>query len=177
MSKTLIYAGIGSRNTPEDVQQQMVMLATYLANEWVLRSGRAVGADMAFEMGCIHAQGKKEILLPWYGFNGAPTNHPDYIRPTATQELADFTAAFHPQWGHCTDAAKLMHMRNSCQILGLYGDSPVTMVICWTKDGKRGGGTGQALRIAEVYKIPIFDLAVPDTDKKLCDFINKTEAA
>lgn len=177
MSKTLIYAGIGSRNTPEEVLHQMANLGMYLANKWVLRSGRADGADLAFEMGCIHAQGKKEILLPWYGFNGAPTNHPDYIRPNVTPELVDFTAGFHPGWGHCSDAAKLLHMRNSCQILGLYGDAPVTMVICWTKDGKRGGGTGQALRIAEYYNIPIFDLALPINQKKLCDFINKAEAA
>jgi hypothetical protein len=32
------------------------------------------------------------------------------------------------------------------------------MVVCWTKDGKSSGGTGQALRIAEYYSIPIFNL-------------------
>lgn len=177
MSKTLIYAGIGSRKTPAHVLEQMAMIATQLADKWVLRSGHADGADMAFEQGCIHAQGKKEIYVPWFGFNGAPTNNLEYIRPTATKELADFAAGFHPAWNSCTDTTKLMHMRNACQVLGLWGDSPATMIICWTKDGKRGGGTGQALRIAEQFYIPIFDLALPNTPKALCDFVEKQEAA
>lgn len=29
--------------------------------------------------------------------------------------------------------------------------------ICWTKNGSGQGGTGQALRIAKAYNIPIFD--------------------
>lgn len=50
------------------------------------------------------------------------------------------------------------------------------MVICWTKEGKRGGGTGQALRIAQHFYIPIFDLALPDAGEKLCAFVEKVEA-
>lgn len=176
MSKTLIYAGIGSRETPAPVLVQMTQLACELADKWTLRSGHAEGADMAFEEGCIAARGKKEIFLPWYGFNGAPNHHPDYLRPAATEDLAEFASSFHPAWNKCSDPAKLMHMRNCCQILGLYGDSAVSMVICWTPHGKRGGGTGQALRIAEHFHIPIFDLALPDTGKRLCEFVNKIEA-
>jgi hypothetical protein len=48
--------------------------------------------------------------------------------------------------------------RNAMQILGEDGNTPVEMVVCWTKDGKASGGTGQALRIAEYYSIPIFNL-------------------
>ena len=40
---------------------------------------------------------------------------------------------------------------------------------------KRGGGTGQALRIAEHHKIPIFDLALPDTPKLLCAHVARLE--
>jgi len=29
--------------------------------------------------------------------------------------------------------------------------------LCWTKNGKSSGGTGQAIRIANDYKIPVFD--------------------
>lgn len=174
MSKTLIYAGIGSRNTPEYVLEQMCLIGQQLADKWILRSGHADGADTAFEMGCIHNHGKKEIFIPWFGFNGAPNNE-EYIRPKATQELADFASNFHPAWSSCSDTVKLMHMRNCCQILGRHGDAPVDMVICWTKEGKRGGGTGQALRIAEHFYIPIFDLAVEGAAQKLCSFVERSE--
>lgn len=173
MPKTLIYAGIGSRQTPDIVLQQMFDIAQQLADLWKLRSGHADGADMAFETGAIHANGEMEIYVPWYGFNGAPTNHPDYIRPRATQELADFSAKFHPNWNHCSDAAKLLHMRNACQILGLDGTLPADMVICFTPNGRGSGGTGQALRIAQANNIPIFDLGVPGDDirQQLCEYV------
>ena len=35
-------------------------------------------------------------------------------------------------------------------------------VICWTKNGKGTGGTGQAIRIAKGFGIPVFDLAIKD---------------
>lgn len=174
MPKTLYYAGIGSRETPVDTISQMMIIATELAKHgWVLRSGHAEGADQAFEIGAGQGGGKMEIMLPWRGFNNAPFNNPSYIVPRHHKELEDFTASFHPAWDRCTDSAKLLHMCSSCQVLGEYGDAQVEMVICWTKNGKRGGGTGQALRVAEFFKVPIFDLALPDTVDKLTEFVNK----
>lgn len=168
----MIYAGIGSRETPLDVLQSMHLIGEQLGQSgWLLRSGGAPGADRAFETGCCVVNGKKEIFIPWHGFNGAPRNHPDYIRRLATQELADFSAKFHPAWSQCSDATKLLHMRNACQVLGADGDSPVNLVICWTKQGKGQGGTGQAIRIAQHFDIPVFDLAIPGVDKKLCAYI------
>lgn len=178
MPKTLIYAGIGSRKTPPMICNRMSDIAWQLAaSGWLLRSGHAEGADMAFETGCILALGKKEIFVPWFGFNGAPQDHPDYIRPKATQGLADYAAQFHPAWDKCSDVAKLMHMRNVCQILGEHGDAPVDLVICWTSKGSGSGGTGQAIRIAEHHNIPVFDLATFDMHvaKKFCDFIRRME--
>lgn len=59
-------------------------------------------------------------------------------------------------------ATQLLHARNMHIILGANLDSPVEIVICWTKDGLRSGGTGQALRLAESRDIPIYDLGIPD---------------
>ncbi|HRY03076.1 MAG TPA: hypothetical protein P5256_08115, partial [Beijerinckiaceae bacterium] len=36
-------------------------------------------------------------------------------------------------------------------------------VICWTKDARGGGGTGQAIRLARAHGVPVFDLADPQT--------------
>lgn len=176
MTKRMIYTGIGSLSTPEDTQILMRIIAKQLAESgWLLRSGHADGSDLAFEMGCIMGDGAKEIYLPWKGFNKAPQNHPDYIVVRPTPELHDFSASFHPCWKACTQAAKLLHMRNGLQMLGIQGEEPTDMVVCWTPNGKRTGGTGQALRIAEAYEIPIFDLALPETPKLLCEFVAKRE--
>jgi predicted Rossmann fold nucleotide-binding protein DprA/Smf involved in DNA uptake len=45
----MIYAGIGSRETPKEVLKSMTNYAKELsATGWVLRSGGADGADTAF---------------------------------------------------------------------------------------------------------------------------------
>ncbi len=48
--------------------------------------------------------------------------------------------------------------RNCHQVLGCDLRTPSDFIICWTKNGKGLGGTGQALRIAKEYNIPIFDI-------------------
>lgn len=48
--------------------------------------------------------------------------------------------------------------RNSYQVLEKDLNTPVEFVLCWTKDGKASGGTGQAMRIAKDKNIPIFNL-------------------
>ena len=62
------YAGIGSRETPEHIQSIMTEIATLLERRrYVLRSGGAEGADLAFENG-ISISHNKEIYRPDYYF-------------------------------------------------------------------------------------------------------------
>lgn len=64
------YTGIGSRGTPSEILEIMTDIARFLAETgYTLRSGGASGADTAFESGVLHID-KKEIYLPWSGFNG-----------------------------------------------------------------------------------------------------------
>lgn len=68
---SIAWAGIGSRETPADVRADMAFIAGRLAMRgFVLRSGGAGGADLAFEKG-LSAGHQKEIFLPWKGFNGS----------------------------------------------------------------------------------------------------------
>lgn len=173
----LIYAGIGSRETPTGVQQTMYRIGMVLAmNGWTLRSGHADGADIAFEKGAIQGKGKMEIYLPWDGFNGARHDGVSYFSGFNTTEhevkAIRIAAHFHPGWANCTDGARKMHTRNVQQVGGRDLDTAINMIICWTKDGKGGGGTGQAIRIAKHYDIPVFDLAI-HTEKQVQDFINE----
>ena len=71
--KSLRYAGIGSRSTPEPVLQIMHRVAHRLSEMgYTLLSGGAGGADSAFEAGCFS---KKEIYLPWPGFRHLRGRH------------------------------------------------------------------------------------------------------
>lgn len=138
----IYYAGIGSRKTPWEICDMMQMLGMQLAELGLtLRSGRAVRADQFFEQGCDATNGRKEIFTP------------DHCRA----EWIEHAAHFHPKWEKCEGYAQLAHGRNSAIMLGANLNAPVKFVVCWTEGGKIKGGTGQALRIAEAMKIPIFN--------------------
>lgn len=150
---SIYYAGIGSRETPNEILNYFTSLAAYFSKKgFTLRSGGAEGADKAFEIGCDRTSGKKEIYLPWRGFE-----HSDSKLIVSNDKAYEIAQSFHPNWDRLTDGAKKLQARNSHQVLGFDLDTPSNFIICWTKNGKGQGGTGQALRIAEHYKIPILD--------------------
>jgi hypothetical protein len=169
-TQKLYYAGVGSRETPVEMQTMMTQVAHYLQKEgWILRSGAATGADSAFEKEITNES--KEIYLPWAGYN----NHPSEFHPKAypfTQQEQDFTAWFHPAWSKCSPSARLLHQRNTRIILGcesIHGPvvQPVKFVVCWTQGGQLKGGTAQAIRIAQNYKIPVVNFGLSKTKMEL----------
>lgn len=150
------YAGIGSRKAPNWALQYMQTVARWLGLKgYNLRSGHAPGSDFSFELGCDEVEGLKEIFLPWLGFNGSKSTL------TVNKEIAFVLAKkYHKYWSSLRQPAKLLISRNGHQVLGETLTDPVKFVVCWTKDGKGEGGTGQAIRIALDYGIPIFDMGI-----------------
>lgn len=171
-----IYTGIGSRDTPDDVLTTMRTFGLLFANKgYTLRSGHAPGADMAFEEGCDMARGSKEIYLPWPKFNGADGSGKGYCVPFFTPELVSFAGTYHPNWSACSMSNKKLLSRNACQVLGLLLNRPTEFVVCWTPGGLAGGGTGQAIRIAQAHDIPVFDLGRENGEQDLVDYLNRQE--
>lgn len=171
------YAGIGSRETPQEAKWQIHAIAYYLADEkWTLRSGGAPGADIAFEYGV--GDGRKEIFLPWKGFNQNPS--PLYHIPEEAFEIA---SQYHPGWQYLKSPVKNLMARNAQQVLGKNLDTPVQFVVCWTPDGctkgetrtKATGGTGQAIAIASSRNIPIFNLKNENAHNELLEFLKSNE--
>lgn len=165
-----IYTGIGSRETPKPILELMQQIGWAMAMlGFQLRSGYARGADQAFEAGADKAKfedpfGKrvrpdyKRIYLPWPSFNKAGVQAGHYVPPPSL-ELQAIAERHHPNWNACSSGARKMHIRNVCQILGMDMRHPSGAVICWTPGAQMVGGTAQALRIAETYNVPIFNLA------------------
>lgn len=166
------YAGIGSRDTPEHILTIMHHIAAYLATQgWTLRSGAASGADASFEEGADISNGAKEIYLPWKGFNHSKSElHP--LNYPFTQNEVEFSAKLHPAWNKCAPSARLMHQRNLRQVIGceqIHGEQVQAskFVVCWTEKGALKGGTAQALRIASMLNVPIFNLGKPKSTDEL----------
>ena len=169
------YAGIGSRQTPKPILDLMTTIAERLADDgWTLRSGHADGADRAFEIG---AGPDAEIYLPWPTFNAHwQILGQRFIAPT--QAAINLAGQIHPAWHRCSRSAKLLHARNSHQVLGQDLDSPVRFVVCWTPldaEGQPTGGTAQAIRLANVRGIPVFNLALEEHRTRLERYVTPSD--
>lgn len=167
----LVYAGIGSRETPAEVLETMTTIARSLAlSGYTLRSGGAPGADLAFEKGA----GQKEIFLPWKKFNDNPS-----ALFSPSDKALEIASHHHPVWSRLPDSVKRLHGRNAHQILGLDLASPVDFVLCWTQDGcesaktrtSKTGGTGTAISIAYGLSIPVINLRQQDAMRRLNELI------
>lgn len=164
------YAGIGSRSTPEKMQGFMSCLAAMLCEkEYILRSGGAEGADLAFERGCnLVDNNRKEIFLI-----GKSRRDKDDLtgvivgKGSKYQEAKEIAGNIHPAWDRCSDVAKSLHTRNVFQILGLSLEDPVEFVVCWTPKGEDVGGTRTAIVLARNNDIPVYNLAKKDEIVKL----------
>ena len=158
----MIYAGIGSTKTPEDVCEVFVELGKKLAFiDILLRSGGAPNADESFEKGCDKVKGPKEIYLPWKGFQN---NKSKLI--VSDPKAFEIAKHYHPGWLYLNQGGQKLQARNSHQVLGWDLKTPCDFVVCWTKGGKDIGGTSQAIRIARDYGIPIFNFGKYDSIKE-----------
>jgi hypothetical protein len=143
------YAGIGARDTPQEVLDLMTRYAGWAAKEGhVLRSGGAHGADEAFMKGAGEAC---EVYLPWRGYNG----HEGHV---VTSEAVQLASEYHPGWERCSQGVRKLHGRNMHILMGPALDKPVGYVVCWTPGGRVQGGTGQALRAAADLGVPVCNL-------------------
>jgi hypothetical protein len=174
-----VYTGIGSRRTPKVILDFIFLIAQELGKQgYILRSGGANGADTFFERGCDSINGQKEIYLPEKGFNGNGSEL--YIIPNKAYRIAK---EYHPYYYKMKQYTKNLMARNIQQVLGQILKDPTDFILCWTPDGagahdkppsSRTGGTGQAIRVALDYNIPVHNLADERTLKYWQLWYNET---
>jgi len=175
MSSDLVYTGIGARKTPSAECAYMTKMATRLeAIGFLLRSGAANGADNAFESG-VHHPDNLESYLPWKGFN-----HSKSERYSPSEEAFLIARILHPNGFSLNKTALALMARNGHQVLGKNLDDPVNFVVCYTPDGlesaqhrsRESGGTGQAIELADLYGIPVYNLKNDDAILRLTEHVN-----
>ncbi|MFW5992000.1 MAG: hypothetical protein ACOCQN_02275 [Halanaerobiaceae bacterium] len=176
------YAGIGSREIPQDIADIMEELGYVLGKKgYILRSGGSPGADTAFELGAIRASGKYEIYLPWEGFGKREGQ--GYIDAESLpnyEQAVKMARNFHPDFEGLDCTSQKLIIRDSYQVLGRDLNTPCRFLICWTPDAclsnsmrsEETGGTGQAIAIAADHGIPIYNIKIESHREKLVDWLN-----
>lgn len=154
--RTMKYAGIGSRETPIEIQKSMYKVAHWLQEKgYTLRSGEALGADKAFE-GSNQPWGKENIIFGekefsksknkvtlWSVYEEGKKNTPITKKETfkssdANETVRTIAKELHPAGEKLKGFALDLIARNTFQIFGKELDTPVDFVICWTPLNKKG---------------------------------------
>lgn len=177
------YTAVGSRETPVDIQIHMMRVAKRLRElEWVFRSGKAAGADAAFQVGAqTHLRADYdgtfgEVYKPWKSFQTAPDSRTfdnedghtlwdwwdiDASKLPNWKEAQEIASNIHPAWDKLKTGAKALHSRNVYQVLGKDLNTPSKFLVCYSKPSGQSvsGGTRTAYELARSYNIPCFNYA------------------
>lgn len=170
---TYCYAGIGSRQAPIYILNEMTKIAAVLESlGFKLRSGRAKGSDEAFE-------------------NGIKDNNNKEIYPGSAQASImayEIAREIHPSPKSLDNKQNAVYIwnlmaRNTHQIFGFDLSIPVDFVLCWTQDGiehysqrtQATGGTGQAIELASRKNIPVINMYHTDWREKLGKLLDEYE--
>ena len=153
------YAGIGSRETPLEVLNIMTTMAMVLGMKgYILSTGAAKGADQAFARGAMAVKSPVKLCLPWYSYE---SSFVDEVKNTCETDIYvhegykhfELVKKFHPAADRLKNSVMKLHARNVEIVSGC------DFVVCWTPGGAMKGGTAMGIRIANEFKIPVYNLA------------------
>jgi len=185
------YAGVGSRETPQEIGRKMVGYAKRLAAlDYTMVSGGArkkrdapndvVSADHVFEYAVAEVQGKM-IVYRAYVNKFVPCGAADVRVPSENQmnHAISFIKRHHiiPWFDKMSGWAKLLHARNYYQIVQETGHK-VDFVIAYSEigtDGEPMGGTRTAIKIAQKMGVKVYNLALPMDMVMLEEHISELE--
>lgn len=196
------YTGIGSRETPVEVQGVMEDAAFRLARiGFVLRSGKAAGADAAFQRGAQRYRSLfpdviyskiAEIYIPWKGFKGGGDGLTDVyditldaidkLHPYEAEMRWDWVKEVHGGWERLSQGARKLHERNIHQLFGanlsdafLNQSKFVLYYAPETRKGDPKGGTATAVNLAKKSSIRTLNLLHDENHEVLEKFLVSME--
>lgn len=189
--KPIILTGIGARDCPIYYGEILSRIGLYLSTKYVvtLRSGRAKGSDKIFEDAFHTTNSDFELYSPFqYKIRITDTENELKEREERIYRYnkdkwslaISIAEKHHPLFNRLNSNTKRLLTRTTFQILGPSLNNKSDLVICYTKDGvehgslttKDTGGTGTAIRLAETYGVPVFNIGNDKRKEQILQFIN-----
>ncbi len=189
------YSGVGSRETPSEVISIMEDAAYRLAKMgFTLRSGKAQGADAAFQIGVqryydsldkeyqdLYRVQLAEIYIPWAGFAkdnkelydlwDIDLNYLNYLIEDQETKRDEIVSEIHPNFEALKKkrGAFALHSRNVHQVMGANILEPRLSSFClyYAKEDNKGnpkGGTATAVNLCKKFGVKTLNL---NTDERL----------
>lgn len=173
------FTSVGSRRTNDSAEERYCTALTTIYSidpRMILCTGDAYkGGD---KISWKHYAGKK--------FRFGPPNRDYYLPDTIVvpedsshySRAVNIASSLHGGWKYMDEFQRSLHTRNVFQVLGASLNRPSEFLLCWTPDGAENttgrdtGGTGTAIRIANQYGIPVFNLKNEDVFERLYAFLD-----
>lgn len=165
MQKQHIFTGVGAIIIPSSIFKILYDIGIQLmADNWICRTGTAMGSDMAFRESYMAKLNNMEVYAAKDIISNAFNN----------AELArNIVRNYHPCYDRIqSEYAKALLARNVYQVLGSDLNTPSEIVFCYTDNGETVGGTSIAIRIAQHYDIPIVNLGNPKHLNAIVNYLN-----
>jgi len=170
----LAYAVASNKGIPQSVIQDIVEVAKLLETKGftVRVGGDNDGLDQAVE----NAVSRKELILPWKGFNEKESPFTWSIE--ASHHIAK---KFSPIYDTIPDGVKKFLHQNARLVMGDKMRSPIAFLICWSEDGcetlrektMRTGFVAHQIGITIGACRQVFNFGKPDAKKRLIEYIEK----
>lgn len=190
-TKTMTYAGIGSRETPQDVLSKMHQISKRLDSlGYKLHTGFTFfdnntksdeeGADKAFSDGTNNKVlfGPDRIRI----YNNTKSFLVKKYEESVSEMTDSVVNEIHPKPKALTSGARKLMARNANQLFGEKLDSTVDFVLFYDKSGWDGvgkrperGGTLQAVDMAHRKGIPVINMANNGWEMKLKKIIENSD--
>lgn len=188
------WTGVGSRETPESVQELMRAISKLLTDMgWILRSGGAKGADTAFYEGCQQSEvwqvNKPYIYIGWNGMKGGNDEVPywhdeakgiyDATRFPTWEKAKSIAMGIHPAPEKLKRGGIALHTRNVFQVQGHSLIDLSNFLMCWAipkgDTGEVKGGTATAVKLANSLGIRVVNLYKPEAYNEVVKFLTRHE--
>lgn len=158
-------------------------------------SGAANGIDTSAEFGAklahdllinklnLSSNGYSDVMriyLPWNGFSGRKVDLQNGYLVPSHPDARSIAQSHYSAWEYSYDSVKNLMTRNVHQVLNDNLQDKVNFVICQTPDGvtdgdlttSKTGGTGQAIRIAKTYHVPVFNIGNEKDKARLLNWVD-----
>lgn len=165
------YLVSGNRNPPVEILSLVDKIVRNIETMgYTVRVGGFEGMEEAAEL----AATKKEVLLPWKGFNEKESKL-TYTLPRA-KEIAKL---YHKSYDSLSGPVQTFLAKNVRLVLGQELKGPALFAIIWSEDGAENnsevtnntGVISHTIAMLSELKVPVFNLGKPDAEQRLRNYL------
>lgn len=166
------YAVVGNREFPTDLMPKLTSIVKKLDSlGYTARTGSMKGLDICVE----ELTSNVELQLPWKNFNDKESKN-----TFSSPEILALAKSFQPGFDELSLPIKGFLAKNVRVLLGSKGISRAIFLLCHSEDGvdsarhvsSRTASVGHAIKIADKFNIPVFNLKNPNVEEQLMSYLN-----